>query len=345
MAHNLHGERMAYVGDPPWHGLGKEVPHGVGVEEMIVAAGLDWGVWLQPAPGALIDPRSGKHDRNLVMRRPVDSWETENVALGWVGHRYEPLQNMDAFRFFEPFVEREWAHFETAGALGRGEVVWVLARLRKDINVGAGESDKIGRYLLLSNSHNGSSAVSVRFTCVRVVCQNTLILSSARGRSKSAVSIPHTRRVHANLRIEQANKLKEMADTVFGGASVLFNEMAKRIMTLPETEQYLEALYPRTKKQKKDGDVPLSWSRVFSVLEDHTVTPRATRNTVWGLYNAVVRDEDFRLPHASTTGASTRGARLRQSARLSRIWFGNGSQLKLRALGEARRLVASPSAN
>ena len=139
-----------------------------GVAEMIVAAGLDCRVWKRHAPGAAYDERTGKHDRYLVMREPTGS-ETEDALLGMVGREYEPLNNIDAFRFFEPFLGRGWAQFETAGALGRGERVWVLARLQNEILVGG--QDEIHRYLLLSNSHDGSSAVSVRLPafvwCVR----------------------------------------------------------------------------------------------------------------------------------------------------------------------------------
>ena len=316
---------MAFVGDPAWHGLGTEVPPGIGTDGMIVAAGLDWEVWLQPAPGAECDESTGKHDRNLVMRKPLGS-ETEDVALGWVGQKYEALQNREAFRFFEPFLERGWARFETAGALGRGEVVWVLARLSDEIMIGHG--DEIRRYLLLSNSHDGSSAVTVRFTCVRVVCQNTLILSHGKSSSTAAASIHHTRNLQENLRLEQAAKLMDLAESVFDKAHDLFGHMVERRMGNGETEKYLERLFPRTKNQKEKGAEPLRWHRVRTILADTSVTPLDTRDTLWGLYNAVVRDEDFRATRESTP-----------SARLRRIWFGNGSQLKLRALELARKLM------
>ena len=331
MPHNLFNDRMAFVGEAAWHDLGTEVPPDVPAAQMIAAAGLDWPVWKQPAPGAAYDRRTKRYDHYLVMRQAHGA-ETENALLGMVGREYEPLQNVEAFRFFEPFVERGWAGFETAGALGRGERVWVLARLRDEMLVGG--QDKMHRYLLLSNSHDGSSAVSVRFTCVRVVCQNTLILSSRSGKSKSAVSIPHTRNLHDKLRFEQANKLKELSANVFGAAAGLFNRMAERGMVQDEVENYLQGLFPRTNNQEKLDVVPIRWSRVFSILQDDSITPHATRDTLWPLYNAVVRDEDFRATREAAP-----------SARLNRIWFGRGSQLKLQALEAARALVEPLSLN
>ena len=325
MAHNLFDERMAFVGQTAWHGLGKKVPRRCGAEEMIRAAGLNWPVWVKPAPGAEVDHATGVYDRNLVMRGPLGD-ESEEVALGWVGPRYRPLQNATAFGFFEPFVDRGWAQFETAGALRRGEVIWVLARLKGDIKVS--DSDILKRYLLLCNSHDGSSAVSVRFTAVRVVCENTLNLAKTGSQSGAAHRIRHTRSVVANLRAAQASKLKEIADDIFRDAERSFGEMAKLPMTKESTRRYLDRLHPRTDTQKGKGEFPLRWQRVWSVLDDKKVTPPETKETLWGLYNAVVHEEDFR---------STR--EIRPDARLRRIWLGSGSELKLAALAEARRLV------
>jgi len=328
--HNLFDNRMAFVGKPAWHGLGVKVDPDIGVADMIVAAGLDWRVWKRPAPGAY-DVHTNTYARYLVMREPCGE-ETEDALLGVVGRKYTPLQNVEAFRFFEPFLERGWARFETAGALGRGEVVWVLARLRDDIRVG--DSDKIKRYLLLSNSHDGSSAVTVRFTCVRVVCENTLILSHTKGASGGVASIHHTRNLQTRIRLEQTAKLMELADSVFGQAHRLFASMAERRLTAGETEEYLDRLFPRSENQKEEGTEPVRWRRVSAALRNESVTPRETFHTLWGLYNAVVHEEDFR---ATTEREPT--------SRLRRIWFGRGSQLKLRALDLARRLVETNSLN
>jgi len=90
-------------------------------------------------------------------------------------------------------------------------------------------------------------------------------------------------------------------------------------------EFFLEVLFPRTEKQKKLDQEPERWARVRAVLENENVTPPATRNTLWGLYNAVVRAEDYR------------DARQNESARLERVWFGSGHDLEVKALDLARR--------
>lgn len=322
MAHNLFQDEMAYVAEPAWHRLGTPVPEDVSARQMIVASNLDWRVSKVPAPGARVDPEYAVYDRYLIMRDPVGP-EREPVALALVGKQYEPLQNADAFEFFDPFIRSGWASFHTAGALGNGERVWVLAKLLGQLSIG--RDDPIDRYLLLSNSHDGSSAVSVRFTSIRVVCQNTLNLAQRSG--KAVVSIRHTPSVRVNLADAQMQKLRLVSEKVFSNANYLFNQMAKMKLKSPEVDGYLETLFPRTERQKAEMDEPIRWRRVKFLFDQHQ--PQRSAGTLWALYNAVTRDEDYRRPR--------RG--LAPDRRLARIWFGSGNDLKLRALRVARGLL------
>jgi phage/plasmid-like protein (TIGR03299 family) len=318
MPHNLFKGRMAFVGEVPWHGLGTSVPPSVTAAEMIEAAGLAWKVTVKAAPGArLVDDKRNIHDRYLVARTDAGGEET---VLGLVGNRYVPLQNADAFSFFEPFVRNTWATFHTAGALGNGERVWVLAKLGGQIIVGT--DDKIDRFLLLSNTHNGSGAVTIRFTPVRVVCQNTLNWAEEGG--TSVISVRHTKNIGENLKKAQAEELKAIVDKVFAEAEILFGAMAARKLDVENIDEILELLFPRTEKQKKADQEPERWARIRAVLDDRRVTPPHTRNTLWGLYNAIVRAEDYR------------GSRQSDAARLERVWFGSGHDLKVKALDTAR---------
>ena len=297
----------------------------VTAEEMIVAANLDWTVWKEPAPGARLqtqDPET--YDRYLVMREPVGPDEACSVALGMVTSAYEPVQNHEAFAFFEPFIENQWAGFSTAGALGNGERIWVMARLVGDIEIAP--DDMVERYLLLSTSHHGKGAVSVRFTPIRVVCQNTLNLAMRGG--TGVCTIRHTPYVRAHLRKAQAEELRRISEKVFDGAERRFRAMADRRMQTPEAFAYLDAVFPRTRSHKERNRTPDSWMKVWRVLDDERVTPLRTKDTLWALYNAVVRYEDYR-PSTETLPDS----------RLSRVWFGRGRALKIRALRAARALL------
>ena len=182
MAHELlieDGEAaMFYTGDKPWHGLGQRLDNPATAAEAIRAARLDWEVTKVPlyiAGGNRLHELPGKH---AVVR--ADRIGTSACrALGIVGDHYVVLQNRDAFAFFDEIAGDGRAIYHTAGALGTGERIWILAKLPGDIWV-AGR-DAVERFLLLSNSHDGESAVQVKFTPIRVVCHNTLTQALARG--------------------------------------------------------------------------------------------------------------------------------------------------------------------
>src|SRR4051794_10083005 len=122
-------QTIAYYGEEPWHGLGTPVPRGVTAEEMIRAAGLDWSVDVRPARGAKEINAKGEYSRYEVFRVPRPNTDEAEVLFGVVGRRYLPLQNIEAFAFFDHIVGKKKAYFETAGALGEGERIWVMARM------------------------------------------------------------------------------------------------------------------------------------------------------------------------------------------------------------------------
>jgi phage/plasmid-like protein (TIGR03299 family) len=217
--HSLFRECMAYVGEVPWHGLGHRVPASAQSSEFIKAAGLDWPVELVPAPGAKA-LKNGKFDRRLV-QRPARSGEHGPVALAMVGSRYVPLQNTEAFEFFDPLLRTGWAALEAAGALGDGETAWVQAKLQDDINLRNG--DVIQRYLLLRNRHNGEGAISIRFTPIRVVCQNTLTLSEKR--QVAFANVRHVSGVRDKLTSVQADVLQQEVEKFSDRTSRMFAAM------------------------------------------------------------------------------------------------------------------------
>jgi len=128
------------------------------------------------------------------------------------------LQNTEAFTFFDPIIHAGAAFYESAGALGKGERVWVLARVTSDHEIVPG--DRISKYLLLSNSHDGKGAVHVKFTPVRVVCRNTLNQAIERG--------PTLRVAHTS---SMKDRLKEVAEAV-KRIDARFNELERHSAAL-----------------------------------------------------------------------------------------------------------------
>lgn len=161
-------ETMFSVREVPWHGLGTIVEEKLTAAEALKAAELDWEV--AKVPVYVEDREAGGYrevPRHFVIERVKDQ-----RAYGTVGSDYRPLQNTEAFSFFDNLVDSGEAKYETAGSLSNGKVVWIMAQMPEGIQIGG--VDPVDVYLLLSNRHDGSGSITVAITPVRVVCQNTL---------------------------------------------------------------------------------------------------------------------------------------------------------------------------
>ena len=312
-------DSMAYYGDPPWHGLGVSVPARATATEVINAAGLDWQVRMTPIPNVGVGAKAMARRCHLT-RMPRNTSEQE-VPLGVVSTRYRPLQNSEAFDFFDPIIGDKKAVFETAGSLGNGERVWVLAKAPGEIRV-AGD-DCCSKYLLLSNSHDGRGSVGIKFTPIRVVCQNTLLLALESGEKGHRVR--HSRNMQQRLRDVQ--ELTGMMWQTFKAAEQLFQSLARVKMDASRLDAYLQLVYPLTDKQRSEKKRPVRWDRVAALFEIGDAPKLAPSHSLWGAYNAVTRYEDYR--QAIEAGPDRR---------LNRVWFGQGADIKLHALTVADTL-------
>jgi phage/plasmid-like protein (TIGR03299 family) len=231
---------------------------------------------------------------------------------------------VDAFSFFDPIVDQKTATFETAGALGAGERIWVLAKMPEVIEVVRG--DACAKYLLLSNTHSGQGAVIVKFTAIRVVCQNTLLWALKDG--QQAFRVQHS--------LKMADRLAEVS-RLMAAAKAAYEQAANAFARLAETpikddamlDDYLSALFPRTEAQNKQTGDPPKWAEIKKLLDEKDdLQMPGVQGTLWAAYNAVTCFEDWRVARDQTS-----------SKRLDRIWFGSGADLKVKALNEALRLA------
>lgn len=156
-------ENMFYVGETPWHGLGQYVKEAPTSDEAIKLAGLDWDVIPKP-----IYDEFGRE----IPGYKVNQRSSDNKNLGIVSNRYRIVQNREAFAFTDALLG-EGVKYETAGSLASGKRVWMLARMESTTLC----EEKIDPFLVFSNCHDGTGAVRVAITPVRVVCQNTLNLA------------------------------------------------------------------------------------------------------------------------------------------------------------------------
>ena len=196
MAHNLaetNGRTaMAYFGETPWHKLGTKLDRPATAAEAIEAAGLNYEVRLT----SLIT----ENGIPVTQKKAVVRGDTQDV-LGVVGNSYVPVQNREAFQFLDTVVADGEVRYHTAGALGKGERIWMLAKLPGHIRV-KNTDDITEKFLLLHNSHDGTSSLRVFFTPIRVVCANTLSVAQRDARGQG-VSIIHKGDLSAKVREAQ----------------------------------------------------------------------------------------------------------------------------------------------
>jgi phage/plasmid-like protein (TIGR03299 family) len=298
---------MMYVGEAPWHGLGVRLPKLATSAEAIEAAGLDYQVDKKPmftrGPGK---QRVEVPDHFCTVRR-----DTGDV-LGVVGSRYTVLPNRDAFTCFDALVGEGEAIFETAGALGKGETIWVLAKLPGYIRIG--RHDEVKKYLLLTNSHDGSSMVRTKLTPVRVVCNNTL--SSALEGAEQEVRIRHT--PSAVERLQEAHKLLGLTNQLYKELELIFNRMSVKRITERQLIEFVKALVPDNEEASFNTRTENIRSKILE-LNETGAGSEYSRGSLWGAVNAVSEFTD----HVQNGKDPMK--------RLNSVWFGGGERLKVKA--------------
>ncbi len=327
MAHELeirNGEAsMFYVGAPPWHKLGTPLSKPATAADAIRLAKLDWTVHKVP-----LYANDGKVKQLLAKTYGVvrsDMWGKQDCpVLGIVGEAYTPLQNAEAFSFFDPIVGKNAAIYHTAGVLGGGERIWILAKLPTDIVVKG--DDVAEKYLLLANSHDGQSSVQVKFTPIRVVCQNTLTMALSEGRT---IRVAHTKDMAD--RLERARHMLGIIERRYEGIGATFQQMCKVQVDRERLSGYLTTVFPDPTDQ--DDEAALRRVQHNRLLAEYFFDQGkgnnvvGVRGTLWAAYNGVTELVD----HRQTKQSADR--------RLDSVWFGDGYSTKARAFRFAKDLL------
>jgi phage/plasmid-like protein (TIGR03299 family) len=256
----------------PWHGIGVSLEGALGSEDAIKAAKLEWTVkqtpvfaannWAQAIPGYVANVRSDT-----------------NEVLGIVSDRYQVAQNRDVFAFADELIGSNEAKcaYETAGSLFNGRRVFMLVNMPQGRIAG----DDYQPYLCLSNAHDGSSALQIFLTGIRVVCNNTL--QAALSSAKRKISIRH---------LSCMEDRKHEAVRAMGAASKYFTDLEAFASMLAGKKanlaKVLNTLYPvsqaMSERQKKANDeVKDLIKRILRDKDDL----QNFKGTAWGVYNAI----------------------------------------------------------
>lgn len=224
--------------------------------------------------------------------------------LGLVGSKYEVVQNIDAFNFFDDAIG-DGVRWDRAGVLNGGTKIYVSAKLPFDINVGG---DPVENYLVFSNSHDGTSSVNIMFTPIRVYCTNKL--NSALKNSDSYIRLRHTESVKKQL--QNGAYILNIAQKHAKNTEEFYNSLLKTKMTDAQVMEYLANLQLTDKEKaalfefdpvngykklmfkdyltmERTGISPRKANQIANTFEYYLdgIAQKQIAGTAWGAYNAV----------------------------------------------------------
>ena len=244
MAANV--ESMFYVRETPWHGLGTKVLEAPASKDALQLAGLSWRVLQEPIYTAT---------EELVDGYKANVRDSDRKVLGVVTDRYRVIQNDEAFAFTDELLGAG-VKYETAGSLQGGRKVWLLAHMPHEYII---SGERISPYLLFSNTHDGSGAIKVALTPIRVVCQNTLNLALAG--AKRSWSMIHTGDIREKM--QEAKDTLLLAEKYMDELGKEFESLRMKKLTDKQVMEYIEILLPI-----EDGSTPQQEKNMKRLRED-----------------------------------------------------------------------------
>lgn len=307
----------------PWHGIGAVVKGLMTAEECIKLAEMDWAVEVEEIfdkRGKLIPERFAVTRRARAGKNDRAGNPEQDTVLEVVGNRYHPIQNSESFNFFDEVIGQKQANYETAGTLGGGKKVWIMATLPGKLFIQSNPADEAEKWVLLHTSHDGSASLTLQLVAVRVVCQNTL--SAALASRSNVVKIRHTE--NYKLRVRDAQKTLELASAYFDDLQGLMNKLAQASMSKDEMVKFTEVLLPTP--TKAELATPAASTRLINTRSNIVALfDRGAGNQGKSRWDALSAVTDF-VDHERTTRGDT--SRMESSV----LETGSGSRLKQRAV-------------
>jgi len=292
--------------------------------EAITEAKLDWEVKSEP-----IYAFDGSEYNVIPNRNGIVRQDTRNV-LGVVSERYVPVQNVEAFTFADSLIGPNQAVYEGAGETGGGARVWLQLRLPGDIQIETNRDDRIEKYILLVNGHDGKRSVRAIVTPVRIACTNQL--NATFRDAENSISIRHTGVI--SQKVAEAQRVLGLTVKYYDELGQVYNALARKNVTQVEVRDFLKNLVP----DKKDGEASTRTKNVRDEIEHLFRHGKGNdlpgvRGTAWALVNGVT---DYTTHRRSARGSTTAE---KEVSRKDSVWFGTGAALNSRAFVLVRELA------
>lgn len=305
MAHQLESTQDMIYADyaKPWHGLGIPVNGLFTSKDALSKANLDFEVVKKPIFRQTVNINDGLDVQFQAIENMYETVRTDNDRhLGVVGKIYTPFQNTDVFDFMDSIVGEKQAIYDTAGSLFGGKKIWLLAKLPQDMIV---KKENVERFLLLMNSHDGSTPITAFFTPVRVVCNNTLNVALHKGGIQSWVKVRHT--TNATSRMQEGARILGISMRYFEASQEIFGEMANFKITPKTLKKYYDIVLPIS-DDASERSVKANTKIKDQLIEMFENSP-AIKGTeadgnLWGAYNAVAEYVQY---HKTISGEKQKG--------------------------------------
>lgn len=301
MAHNINRNALTgkdaffSVKEKAWHGLGQIVEDYPTSAEALKFAGLDFEVKKQNLYAETQAYQIGVNNDMEKLKSHFATVRTDtNQILGVVGKKYQIVQNKQAFTFFDKIVGGgDGIKYETAGALGDGERIFITAKLPDQIRVD--KNDLIEQYIFLTTSHDGSGAIMAAFTPVRIVCNNTL--SAAIGNCSNTITIRHT--ASAVEQLKEAHKVMGISHQLAAELEPILQKMARNHITDKDTRRLIslamaptDIVFQAVRDNRTNVEFSSQYENIIGGVMQYAMTSESqqmasTAGTVFGAYNAI----------------------------------------------------------
>jgi phage/plasmid-like protein (TIGR03299 family) len=324
MSHNLNynNGRTSFAYNSknglPWHSLGQAVDGAMSWKEAMEKAGLNYNV--------------SKRQLSICINgiwQTVDAYgifrDDNDCFLGAVGDKYATIQNEKAFDFVDSLLETSGAHYDTAGALGNGERIFVSATIPYSIAPNRAPNDKSNCFLMFTTSHDGTLSATAKLTTVRVVCQNTLNMAMENS-GFGTLKIRHTE--SGNDRMDKAKRIFQGVTQTVESLKTKFNLLAERKPNREEIHCIMDKLFGKDWKESAQKKNQIEKIACLFDNNDNGAFPEI-KGSAYSLLQSVTNfvDHDRTIRRTDSTKNMNESAIRTQSA-----LFGSGDEFKSEAL-------------
>lgn len=328
-------ENIMFNDEQPWGGFGNYIGNeAISSKEAIKAAGLDWTVATKDlffkAPSHLIcnDLDLENLDTIKVPNKKVIYRESDNSPLGVVGDRYSPIQNHEAFSMMDSLVDEGLMKYHTAGSLRGGQRIWMLGKIG-DMSIVP--NDQVDKYLLLYNTHDGSSTLRCFFTTIRIACINA-VNAALRENKGVGITIRHSGNVI--YKMDESKEILGIANKTFDQYEEFAKALTRKNMSSAELKKFSEILFPdppEDAKRKSERHIENREQIEHLFVSGKGQDIKGVNGTAWAAYNAMTEFVNY---HSNRRGTNV------QEKRFESAVLGVNNKIIERGTQELLKLVA-----